>query len=337
MTEPPSGVCEATPPYVAEPRTSALSESARTLERATGIIGRTPAIRMLREQLDRFARTSATVVVHGETGTGKELVARALHARSPRAKQPFIAANVAALPPSMLMSELFGHERGAFTGAYLRHRGLFEQAHGGTLFLDEVGELDPEAQSALLRVLETREVRAVGAERARHIDVRLVVATHRNLAQLVRQGAFREDLFYRLHLLVMEVPALRFRITDVPHLARHALASLTAEVGERSLDSSALAALADYAWPGNVRQLQNVLRRMAIASDARTLSAEHVRNALRVEQLGEQERREAATTATVMNVLAAEDGNITRTARRLGIARSTVRSHLRRAGLARDG
>lgn len=337
MTDPTWGVREATPPYVAEPSNLVPSESVRALERATGIIGRTEAIRRLRELLDRFARSTATVVIHGETGTGKELVARALHTRSPRSQMPFVAANVAALPPSMLMSELFGHERGAFTGAFLKHRGLFEQAHGGTLFLDEVGELDPEAQSALLRVLETREVRAVGAERTRRVDVRLVVATHRNLAQLVRHGAFREDLFYRLHLLVIEVPALRYRITDVPVLARHTLTTLAREVGARTLDETALTALSDYAWPGNVRQLQNVLRRMVIATDASELTGEHVRNALRVECLGEEERREAATTATVMNVLSAENGNITRTARRLGIARSTVRAHIRRAGLVRDG
>lgn len=332
MTNPDGGVAEAHAPYRPSPPDPDHTESAHALERATGLIGRTEGMCALRRQLDRFAQTNVTVLVRGETGTGKELVARALHFRSRRARMPFVAANVAALPGSMLLSELFGHERGAFTGAYLRHRGLFEQAHGGTLFLDEVGELDPEAQAALLRVLETREVRAVGAERTRVVDVRLVAATHQNLPQMVRQGTFRDDLYYRLNLLVVELPALRYRTSDVPHLAKHILRELAPEFGPRSLTESATKALTDYAWPGNVRQLQNVLRRLVVLTDDVTLTGDHVRVALRYERDGVAECHEAATTATVLAVFASENGNITRTARRLGIARSTVRAHLRRAG-----
>ncbi len=334
MNDATPGVREAALPYTPLPEGPAHPASDRALERATGLVGRTEGMSHVHRQIDRYARTTATVLVRGETGTGKELVARALHARSPRAARPFVAANVAALPASMLASELFGHERGAFTGAYLRHKGLFEQAHGGTLFLDEIGELDPEAQAALLRVLETREVRAVGAEKPRTVDVRLLVATHRNLSQMVRGGAFREDLFYRLHQLVIEVPALRYRTSDVPLLARHLLARLAPELRARELDEGALRALQDYGWPGNVRQLENVLRRAAIATDDATLTRPHIERALRDERDGAAAGQEGATTATVLTLLAAEHGNISRTARRLGIARSTVRAHLRRAGRA---
>ncbi len=307
------------------------------LERAMGIVGRTSAIRALRAQVDRFAHSTANVLVTGETGTGKELVARALHERSRRARGPFASANVAALSSSMLASELFGHERGAFTGAYTRHRGLFEQAHGGTLFLDEIGELLPDAQVSLLRVLETREVRPVGAERTRPVDVRLVAATHRNLATLVSRGLFREDLYYRLHLLVVSVPALRFRIADVPRLAEHFLATLGDEHGLRMLDADAREVLMTYAWPGNVRQLANVLRRIAVTHDSTRITREQVLDALTIEGRALHECREAASTATVLGVLAAESGNITRTARRLGIARSTVRAHMLRAGVTAPG
>jgi two-component system nitrogen regulation response regulator GlnG len=328
--EPFQGVrdCVAPTPYQPTPTPGVR----RAIDDRMGIVGRSEAMHALRERIVRFARATETVLIRGETGTGKELVARALHTHSSRAQRLFVAANVAALPSSMLLSELFGHERGAFTGAYLRHKGLFEQAHGGTLFLDEVGELDAEAQAALLRVLETREVRPVGAESTRRVDVRLLAATHRNLSQMVRTGAFREDLFYRLNLLVIEVPALRHRISDVVPIARHVLARLAPERGVRQLDESATKALTDYAWPGNVRQLENVLRRMVVTFDEDAFASAHVHVALSHEQDAAELCREAATTATVLTLLAAENGNITRTARRLGIARSTVRAHLRRAG-----
>lgn len=302
------------------------------LERTTRLIGRTEGMAALRKQVERYAKTHATVVIHGETGTGKELVARALHHLSPRARMPFVTVNAAAVSETLLISELFGHERGAFTGALVRHRGLVEQAHGGTLFLDEVGELPSDAQAALLRVLETHEVRPVGAEYMRNVDVRLVAATHRNLAQMVRHGTFREDLYYRLNLLVVEVPALRYRTSDVPYLAKHFLRELVPEFGPRTFTESATKALTDYAWPGNVRQLQNVLRRLVVLTDDVALTSEHIHRALRYERDGAAQGHEAATTATVLSMLAAEQGNITRTARRLGIARSTVRAHLRRAG-----
>ena len=334
MDDAPDGVHDHVHPYSAA---SPGAPAARLhLERQTGIIGRTPAMRQLRELLARYAPTTATVVIHGETGTGKELVARALHTLSPRSKRPFVAANVAALPESTLLSELFGHERGAFTGAHARHAGLFEQAHHGSLFLDEVGEMAPDVQAALLRVLETREVRPIGAAFVRKVDVRLVVATHRNLHALVKHGFFREDLFYRLHTLHLRVPPLRHRTADIPLLVHHVLDVLAPEVGARTIDRSALDALADYGWPGNVRQLQNVLRRAVISTDAATLTAEHVRAALRDEPGAREEIEDGATVATIAAVLAAEHWNLTRTAKRLGIARSTLRSRIRRASLVRE-
>ncbi len=337
MTDSTSGVCEATHPYAPLPSAPECAEGDRALERRTGIVGRTPAMRTLRADLARFATTTATVVIQGETGTGKELVARALHQLSPRAKRPLVAANVAALPETTLLSELFGHERGAFTGAHARHAGLFEQAHGGTLFLDEIGEMLPDAQATLLRVLETREVRPVGATFVRKVDVRLVVATHRNLAMLVKHGLFREDLYYRLHTLIVHLRPLRYRVADLPVLVRHVLAGLASEVGERSLDESALQALGMYGWPGNVRQLQNVLRRTTIETDARVLTSVHVRHALLHEVGAAHEVADGATVATIAQVLATERWNLTQAARRLGIARSTLRNRIRRAGLVRDG
>jgi DNA-binding NtrC family response regulator len=337
MDDAPSSVHDAVRPYGTVPSEAPSSARTAPIERVTGIVGHTPTIRSLREQLARFAPTTATVVIYGETGTGKELVARALHALSPRTKRPFVAANVAALQECTLLSELFGHERGAFTGAHARHQGLFEQAHGGTLFLDEIGEMMPDAQAALLRVLETREVRPVGAAFVRKVDVRLVVATHRNLGVLVKHGLFREDLYYRLHTLLLRVPPLRHRVADLPALAHHLLAELAPEVGVRSLDRSALEALGEYGWPGNVRQLANVLRRAVVTTDAIVLTREHIRLALIDEPGATSEIEDGANVATITHVLAAERWNLTQAAKRLGIARSTLRTRIRRAGLVRDG
>ena len=311
-------------------------ESSSLIER-TGLVGSSTSMRRLRTQVARYARPSASVLITGETGTGKELVARALHVLSPRARRPFVAVNVAALGESVLMSELFGHERGAFTGASMRHRGLFEQAHGGTLFLDEVGELAPAAQAALLRVLETREVRAVGAERTHPVNVRVVAATHRNLRDLIRRGTFRPDLYYRLATLVLRVPTLSERLDDLPELVRHLLAQLAPEVGARTFDPSFIAGLGAHDWPGGVRELQNIARRIVIETDARLLTGAHLRAALTHEGGGHREPDDLAPAEDLAQVLADERWNLTQTARRLGIARSTVRARIRRAGLVRDG
>jgi len=332
LREPRAPFTSRPPPTTIHPRTRPPDP----LEHTTGLLGDSRAMARVRATLATYAPTSATVVVLGETGTGKEVAARAIHTLSPRAKRPFIAANVAALPSSLLLSELFGHERGAFTGAHVRHRGLFEQADRGTLFLDEIGELGPESQAALLRVIETRTIRSVGAERETPVDVRLVVATHRDLAALVARRTFREDLYYRLNTLVLRLPPLRHRIGDIVDLGPHLLDRLRSEVGERSLDATALQALVDYGWPGNVRQLANVLHRAAVRASSPVLSARHVKSALDEEVAAKREILDGAHATMVAGMLEADRGSISATARRLGIARSTLRSYIRRYNVVRD-
>ena len=337
MNELPLGVRERTLTYDPHPPEPALADVDRARELATGIVGRAPSMHELRRQIVRFARTAATVVVRGETGTGKELVARALHHLSPRSRRLFIAANVAALPDTLLQSELFGCERGAFTGASVRRRGLFEQADGGTLFLDEVGELTIDAQASLLRVLETHEVRPLGAERNRSVNVRLVVATHRDLAAMVARGDFRQDLYYRLHSLVLRVPPLRYRVNDLPALAENLLFRLRSEAGDRRLSPEAIVCLQSYGWPGNVRQLANVLQRVVAQTDSAVITDSEVLLALAEEPHAREEIREGATAATILAVLKAEGWRVASAARRLGMARSTLRERIRRYGLKADG
>ena len=235
----------------------------------TDLIGRSPGLAHVLRTIEKAAPSAASILIRGETGTGKELVARALHHASPRAARPFVAVNCAALPEGLLESELFGHVKGAFTGAVASSQGLFRAAHGGTLFLDEVGEMPPSIQAKLLRVLETREVRPVGASEQVPVDVRIVAATHRELLPPAgeREGepaGFREDLFYRLAVIEVEVPPLRARRADVPLLARHFLAQLARERGEpeRRLDPRTVEALVAYGWPGNVRELKNALEHL---------------------------------------------------------------------------
>ncbi|MDB4928254.1 MAG: Two-component sensor CbrB: intrcellular carbon:nitrogen balance [Myxococcaceae bacterium] len=302
-----------------------------------GLLGRSPAMIRVRDGLRRYGPTSATVLIAGETGTGKELVARALHALSPRARRgPLVAANMAATSPGLLSTELFGHERGAFTGAHARHRGLFEQADRGTLFLDEVGELMPDTQAALLRVLEARTVRPVGGEREKAVDVRLVVATHRDLGALVRLRRFREDLFFRLNTLVVRLPPLRHRIRDVIDLGPHFLKRLGPEVGQRALDPTAVQALMDYGWPGNCRQLANVLHRAAIQAASPVLTGRHIKEALEDEPSARRETLDGAHATMVAGMLEADHGSISATARRLGVARSTLRSFIRRFNVVHE-
>ena len=218
--------------------------------------------------LPRFAASGEPVLIQGETGTGKELVARALHGLGLRAQGPFVAVNCGAIPETMLEAELFGHEKGAFTGATRQHRGRFEQAHGGTLFLDEIGEMPAAAQVSLLRVLEERVVHPVGSERGVSVDVRVVAATHRPLEERVESGLFRQDLLYRLNVLIIELPPLCKRAGDIELLARHFLARSLADMGKAgaapTLSRQALALLTGYRWPGNVRELRNLMARLAV-------------------------------------------------------------------------
>jgi DNA-binding NtrC family response regulator len=252
----------------------AMAVRLATLEREAegrtipGFVGASRAMRDLYRQIDRVAASDISVFIHGESGTGKELVARAIHDRSGRSKAPFVALNCAAIPESLQESELFGHERGAFTGAAQRRVGRFEQVAGGTLFLDEVAELSPGAQAKLLRVLQERTIQRVGAGQEIEVDFRLLAATHQDLAAAVREGRFREDLYYRIVVFELEIPPLREREGDVELLARHFVAQARQLAGrEVELSPAALDELRAFDWPGNVRELQNVCQRAAVTCE----------------------------------------------------------------------
>jgi len=239
-------------------------EAAEAREDNLPLVGRSPAMQEVYRVMARLMHTDLTVMIAGESGTGKELVARALHDFGKRAKGPFLAINMAAIPRELIESELFGHERGAFTGATERAPGKFEQAQGGTLFLDEIGDMPHEAQTRLLRVLQQGEFTAVGGRAPRRADVRIIAATHQNLRDLIHEGRFREDLYYRLNVVPIRVPPLRERLDDVADLARFFLRRAEGEgLPRKTLSSEALAALTEHAWPGNVRELENLMRRLA--------------------------------------------------------------------------
>jgi two-component system response regulator HupR/HoxA len=301
---------------------------------AVGAVAESPGMREILRLCKRAGGSRAPVLVTGETGSGKELVAREIHASSPRASRPFVAVNCAALPESLLESELFGHVRGAFTGAERDHRGLFEQASGGTLLLDELGEAPPSIQARLLRVLQEGEVRPVGAQATRPVDTRIVAATHRNLRSELRDGHFREDLYYRVAVFEIEVPPLRERRSDVLPLARHFLA----RHGERDakpgceLSRAAELLLLEHRWPGNVRELENEMQRALALADAgelltpRHLSARLGRDEPNISGVAPaaeplRETLERIEAKLVRRALERNAGHRATTARELGITR----------------
>ena len=240
------------------------------------IVGSSEALRKVLRQVDKVAASDSTVLILGETGTGKELIARAIHKRSKRADRAFIGVNCAAIPPSLIASELFGHEKGAFTGATQRRMGRFESANGGTIFLDEVGDLPAEIQIALLRVLQEREVERVGSSRPIPVDVRVVAATHHDLNALVAEGKFRQDLLYRLNVVPIQMPPLRERVSDIPLLVEYFMDRFGKRAGKkfRTIDKKSLELFKAYGWPGNVRELQNVIERAVILSEDDTLDVD---------------------------------------------------------------
>ncbi len=253
---------------------------------SAGILGRSKAMKMVFDVIGRVADSRAPVLITGETGTGKSLVAAAIHAASRRAAAPFVAVNCAAIPEQLLESELFGHVRGAFTGATENRDGLFAEAHGGTLFLDEIGEMSLALQAKLLHAIEHHRVRPVGGSREREIDVRIVAATHRDLARRVAQGTFREDLLYRLDVVGIELPPLRARPEDIPELVAHFFADAKARYPQSRvsrLSSDALARLLDHRWPGNVRELSHVIERLVLLGHDEEVRAEELPGALRTE------------------------------------------------------
>jgi two-component system nitrogen regulation response regulator GlnG len=339
------------------------AEQAGTEERLP-IIGRSPAMQEIYRILARLMGTDLTVMISGESGTGKELVAKALHDYGKRRSGPFVAINMAAIPRELIESELFGHERGAFTGATARSVGRFEQAVGGTLFLDEIGDMPLEAQTRLLRVLQNGEYLPVGGRTPIRADVRIIAATHRDLHQLVRQGLFREDLFYRLNVVPIRLPALRERVEDVPELVVHFLAeAVAAGLPAKTLELSALERLKRHPWHGNVRELENLIRRLTALYPQETIGLDVIETELagtglaelvpnRAESLGEAVERHlrgyfAAHRDGVPSAglydrvlreierpllqlsLAATRGNQIRAAELLGLNRNTLRKKLR--------
>jgi DNA-binding NtrC family response regulator len=327
-----------------------LARRSRALERLAGVdggemVGDAPCMRDLLALVERVAAADSPVLVQGETGAGKELVARAIHARSPRSRGPFVAVNCGALQEGLLESEIFGHERGSFTGAVRAREGLVEVADGGTLFLDEIGEMPPALQVKLLRVLQDGEVRRVGSDRVHRVDVRFIAATNRDLEQGVREGKFREDLYYRIRVLPVPVPPLRERPGDIPALVAHFLARVrTGRPGPLEVAARAMAALKSYRWPGNVRELRNIVERMAVLAPGGTADLEQVPPEIRAPgaapspsggegygadlPLDEVERRH------ILRVLDACGGNKTRAAEVLGI---TVRTLYNRLDAYRQG
>ncbi len=316
------------------------------------LVGESPALRALLEQIEKVGPTRARVLITGESGTGKELVARAIHESSQRCDGPFVKVNCAAIPAHLIESELFGHEKGAFTGAVAPKKGLFEVADGGTLLLDEVGDMAPEAQAKVLRALQSGEILRVGGRRPRQVDVRVLAATHRDLAALVAEGAFREDLYFRLAVVPIEVPPLRARREDIPVLVRHFIDQVCLDNGfsPKPIEDDALAALCAHDWPGNVRQLRNVVERMVILSDD-TIRLEDVPPEVRgaaaavpagaapaawlAPELTLREARERAERAVILDRLERLDWNVSRTAESLGVERSHLHKKMRTLGIQR--
>jgi transcriptional regulator with PAS, ATPase and Fis domain len=253
------------------------------------LIGTSAAIAELSQEIDRIARSDAKVLVTGESGVGKELVAHAIHQRSPRSQRPMVAVNCAGLPETLLESELFGHVKGSFTGAYRDKQGKLEIADGGTIFLDEIGEMTLRMQGLLLRFMETGELQKVGADRAAgRVNVRVIAATNRNLRDMIGEGTFREDLFYRLNVIHLTVPPLRERREDIPGLVGHFLAQFTRNNGTpvHHISPQALELLSAYSWPGNVRELENVIERLVVTGRNETVAADDLPMEIRVQQQG---------------------------------------------------
>jgi formate hydrogenlyase transcriptional activator len=309
------------------------------------IVGSSEALSKVLHQVARVASSDSTVLILGETGTGKELIARAIHKRSKRADRAFIAVNCAAIPPSLIASELFGHERGAFTGATQRRVGRFEAANGGTIFLDEIGDLPQEIQVVLLRVLQEREIERVGGNKPIPVDVRVLAATHHDLNALVAEGRFREDLLYRLSVVPIEVPPLRERVADIPVLLEYFIDRFGKRAGKkfRTIDKKSLKVLQAYGWPGNVRELQNVIERAVLLSDPDTLSVDETwfkRKTLQVAApklplSGTLLRQEKEMIETALREAGGMVGGPTGAAARLGIPRETLNSKIKKLEIKR--
>jgi two-component system NtrC family response regulator len=317
-----------------------LQRHVQQLEGTRQLVGDSPAMHKVRQLIAKVAPTESTVLIRGETGTGKELAARAVHDQSLRADQPFVAINCGALPESLIESELFGHRKGAFTGADEHRIGLFEVAHGGTIFLDEIGELPKAMQAKLLRVLESGEIRRVGDNQATVVDVRVVCATHRDVEAMVSDGDFREDLMFRINTFEVRLPALRERREDLPALAAHLLRRCrpAAPAGAALFTPEAMKTLQDHVWPGNVRELANVIEHAAILCDALPIAAEHLPANFGARQLrttlraisAPQTLREIEMQA-IHDALERHGGNKAKAADDLGVSLKTLYNRLNQA------
>ena len=333
-------------------RIARLEEENRDLKRRLGrheIVWTSPGMREVMSQIERVAPTETRVCIRGETGAGKELVARALHEKSPRHTNAFVSLNCAAVPAELIESELFGHEKGSFTGAAGRHVGKFEQAHRGTLFLDEIGDMPLPMQAKLLRVLEEGEIERVGGDKPIQVDARVIVATHRNLEEEVRKGTFREDLYHRIYVLPIVLPPLRERREDIPVLAEH-FAQQLADHNDwkpKTFSDEARQALSDYAWPGNVRELRNVVERILLLNSAENVEASAVRAALpQSSAAGPSSNGSGATSVgtlanrveafereTLLAELRRNRNHMTNTARALGLERSHLYKKCQQLGI----
>jgi two-component system response regulator HydG len=315
-------------------RRAAKAPTKPALASPFGLVGESPAMQEVFGALAKVAPTPATVLITGESGTGKELVARAIHYSSPRASAPFVPVSCAAIPEGLLESELFGHLKGAFTGASETRAGFLQTAEGGTIFLDEISSTPLSTQVKLLRVLQEKEVCMIGSTRGRHVDIRILAATNKDLLSLVKKGTFREDLYFRLNVLTIDVPPLRDRGNDVLILTRHFAEKFAREMGREVPDFSpqALQVLRNYHWPGNVRELENVVQRLVVMNEAGPVEVPDLPSLMRFSGLrnAPYDRTLAEVEAEyIRNVLASVNGNRTRAAKILGIDRKTLREKLK--------
>jgi len=314
------------------------------------LLGLSAGIEAIRRTTQKLARSQAPIYISGESGTGKELVARLIHAQGPRAEEPFVAVNCGAIPADLMESELFGHKKGSFTGATSDKNGLFQAANGGTLFLDEVADLPLEMQVKLLRAIQEKAVRPIGAQMETHVDVRILSATHKNLAKMVAEGNFREDLFYRINVIELNIPALRQRPDDIPLLVEHFTAKLAQEMGipQPRLSESAMSALQDYPFPGNVRELENILERAMTLCEGELIESEDLHLNSKparapamsaaieegtVEELGLEAYLESIERSLIRQALEKTDQNKTAAAKRLGISFRALRYRLKKLGM----
>src|SRR5271166_3413210 len=306
------------------------------------IVGKSKALHKVLEQVAIVAPTDSTALLHGETGTGKDVIARAIHNLSSRRDRMFVRTNCAAIPAGLLESELFGHEKGAFTGALMQKKGRFELADHGSLFLDEIGDISLELQPKLLRAVQEQEFERLGSARTIHVDVRIIAATHRDLSAMIREGKFREDLFYRLNVFPIEIPPLRERREDIPLLVNHFVFKLSRRMGKKieSIPSLAMEALANASWPGNVRELQNLIERAVILTHGSELYVPiaELKNQMPAACTSSMSTFHEAERQAIMDALKAASGRIAGgagAAARLGLKRTTLQNKMRRLGIAR--